>query len=118
MTSVLDFTNCRRRQEGIVDTGRWDTKIAIANTRWPLGFLVKREKKRAIPGKRKIITRRPSQIRGQPSSGMVNPYSTNVLGLWHTNARDGQRNCWGKKIREKNKEPKPDNQRGTRASVV
>ena len=45
-------TNCRR-QEGIVDTGRWDTEIAIANTRWPLGFLVKREKNRSTAGKRK-----------------------------------------------------------------
>ena len=54
-------------------------EIAITNTRWPLGFLVKREKKRAIPGKRKTITRRPSQIRGQALHGMVNPNSTNVL---------------------------------------
>ena len=63
--------------------GRCDTEIAIVNTRWPLGLLAKREKKRAIPGKRKKITRRPSQLRGQALYGMVNPNSMNVLGLWH-----------------------------------
>ena len=73
MTGTPDLTSCRRRQEGVVDTGWWDTEIAFANTRWPLGFLVKREKKRAKPGKRKTMTLRPSHIWGQALYGMVNP---------------------------------------------
>ena len=54
-------TNCRRGLEGIVNIGRWSTGIAIAKTRWSLGFPVRREKNREIPGKTKTITRRPRQ---------------------------------------------------------
>ena len=93
-------------------------EIAITNTRWPLGFLVKREKKRAIPGKRKTKTRRPSQIRGQASNDMVNPNSTNIVGLWHKMREMAKEIVGARKLGRKNIQTKLNSKRGTRASVV
>ena len=41
------------RAERIFNIGRWNTGEAIAKTRWSLGFLGRREKKRTTPGKTK-----------------------------------------------------------------
>ena len=62
-----------------------------------------REPKSNTRKKRKAVTRRLNQIRGQALYGMANPNSTNVLGLGHKMQR-GLNRSLGRNSREPKEE--------------